>query len=236
MGIDSLPSAMPSVICDRCDKPFEIRDARPGTKVACPACGDVKIVPDFSSQGAGSGPVQVAVMGGSSSSPASRAKTEALGIPPDGGPEQRALSLRPAMFRARPLSVLILWLGLIGGVIGGLVLLAANPLVGGLLIAAGVIAALVLVGWYIFKFENRLEITNKRIIATRGILSRTTSEVPHEKIQNIQVTQSFVQRIMKVGTIGISSAGQSDIEIVFPDAPNPYRVREVIDAYRNAMN
>jgi membrane protein YdbS with pleckstrin-like domain len=221
---------MPSVICDRCDKPFEIRDARPGTKVACPACGDVKIVPELSGQPA---VVAVAVEG---SSPASRAKTDALGIPPDSGPEQRALYLRPAMFRARPLTVLLLWLAFFGGIIGGIILFAANPVVGGVIIGAGIVAGLVLAGWYVFTFENRLEITNKRIIATRGIFSRATSEVPHEKIQNIQVNQTFVQRLMKIGTVGISSAGQSDIEIVFSNAPNPYRIREVIDAYRNAMN
>jgi membrane protein YdbS with pleckstrin-like domain len=221
---------MASVICDRCDRPFDTGTARPGTKVACPACGDIKIVPDLPT-----GPVVTPVASGGSS-PASKAKTDALGIPPDSGPEQRALFLRPAMFRSRPLSCLLLWLLLLGGVIGGIVLLGVNPLVGAVAIGVGVVSAGVLASWYLLRFENRLEITNKRIIATRGLFSRTTSEVPHEKIQNIQVTQTFSQRLMKVGTIGISSAGQSDIEIVFPDASDPYRVREVIDAYRNAMN
>jgi len=225
-----LPSAMPALICDRCDKPFEIRDARPGTKVACPACGDVKIVPDL-----GRPPVVAVPVGGSS--PAARARTDSLGIPPDSGPERRALYLRPAMFRARPLTCAAVWIVALGGVIGGVAsLVGANPPLGFGLLAAGGVAALVLAVWYFFTYENRLEITNKRIIATRGIFSRATSEVPHEKIQNIQVTQTFVQRIMKIGTVGISSAGQSDIEIVFANAPNPYRVREVIDAYRNAMN
>lgn len=229
---------MPSVTCDRCDKPFDIRDARPGTKVVCPACGDVKIVPDLPPPNppsrADDGVSGFAKAG--SSNPASKARTDGLGVPPDFGPEQRALLLRPAMFRANPFTCLLLWIACIGGVIGGVILLGANPVVGGVVIGAGVVAALVLAGWYVFTFENRLEITNKRIIATRGIFSRSTSEVPHEKIQNIQVNQTFLQRVMKVGSIGISSAGQSDIEIVFPNAPNPYRVREVIDAYRNAMN
>lgn len=225
---------MPSVICDRCDKPFEIRDARPGTKVACPACGDIKIVPDLVDRNfGGAGVVAVAVEG---SSPGSKARTDALGIPPDTGPEQRAVLLRPAMFRAKPLTVSLLWLALVGGLIGGVALLVGSNPVGFGLLAVAAIAAIVLAGWYFFTFENRLEITNKRIIATRGIFSRATSEVPHEKIQNIQVTQTFTQRIMKIGTVGISSAGQSDIEIVFPNAPNPYRIREIIDAYRNAMN
>lgn len=232
MGTPSLPSTMPALICDRCDKPFEIRDARPGTKVACPACGDVKIVPDL----AAASTVEGGFIASGSSAPASRARTEALGIPPDFGPEQRALFVRPAMFRAHPLSCLGLWIMVIGGLIAGVVMLAATPPVGIVLIAAAAVAALVLAVWYVFKFETRLEVTNKRVIMTRGLLSRATSEVPHETIQNIQVTQSFMQRMLNIGTIGVSSAGQSDIEIVFADAPNPYRIREVIDAYRNTMN
>jgi uncharacterized membrane protein YdbT with pleckstrin-like domain len=140
------------------------------------------------------------------------------------------------MFRARPLTCLLTWIVFLGGVAGGVVMLSSNVVAGGVLIGVGVVGALVLIWWWMSTFENRLEVTNKRVIATRGIFGRATSEVPHETIQNIQVTQTFVQRLMNIGTIGVSSAGQADVEIVFRNAPNPYRIREVIDAYRNAMN
>jgi hypothetical protein len=60
MNTPSLPLPMPTVLCDRCDKPFDTGNAAPGTKIACPACGDVKIVPDGAGARAGA-PAVVAV-------------------------------------------------------------------------------------------------------------------------------------------------------------------------------
>ena len=77
-----------------------------------------------------------------------------------------------------------------------------------------------------------LDITNKRSTEVRGLFSKATSEVLHDNIRNIQIAQSFWQRIWRVGTIGISSAGQDGVEIQVQDIPNPNKIREVIDLYR----
>ena len=78
-----------------------------------------------------------------------------------------------------------------------------------------------------------LEVTTKRTILYRGLFSKASSEVMHSEISNFQIKQSFLNRVFRVGTIGISSSGQEGIEIVAPDIPTPYRVRELIDSHRN---
>jgi hypothetical protein len=48
------------------------------------------------------------------------------------------------------------------------------------------------------------------------------------------VNQSFLQRLFKVGTIGISSAGQSGVEIGVDGLSNPDQIRDLINKYRSA--
>ena len=60
-----------------------------------------------------------------------------------------------------------------------------------------------------------------------------TSEVLHDHVRNVEIRQSFLQRITKVGSLGISSSGQDGIEIEVRDMPKPYELKSLIDAYRN---
>jgi len=75
-----------------------------------------------------------------------------------------------------------------------------------------------------------LTVTNDRTIYQRGFVSRETSEVQHDDVRNIQLDQSFVQRLLNVGGVSISSSGQDDIEVVAKRLPNPKRIIELIRA------
>ena len=79
---------------------------------------------------------------------------------------------------------------------------------------------------------NVLIVTNKRCILQKGILSRSTSEVRHVDVRNVQVKQGIIERLVKVGTLKVSSAAQSDFEIVIQGIPDPYYTRDVIDRSR----
>jgi uncharacterized membrane protein YdbT with pleckstrin-like domain len=76
------------------------------------------------------------------------------------------------------------------------------------------------------------EVTTKRTVMHRGFFSRATSEVVHDNIRNIQVDQTFLQRVFGVGRIGISSSGQDGVEIQVNHLREPDKLREIIDLYR----
>lgn len=215
--------------CDNCDRIIEVSDGLAGQKVACAACGDVNLIPAH------------AVEGGRSHHPREGhhddSRTERLGIPPDRGPEQNVLKVRPAMARARPLVFTGLLVALAAGAAGLIWGLTGAPsgaktaawIAGALLALAAVVALAI---WKINTLAAALEVSNKRSVYRRGLFSRATSEVLHDNIRNVQVTQSFWQRLWGVGKLGLSSSGQEGIEIEMRDVPNPERVREIIDAYR----
>ena len=155
--------------------------------------------------------------------------------------EKTVLTINPAVYRENPIQTLVLTLLVLGGLT--LVLLNIGKVELGVmhavLVAAGALAALaagaVLVGRFVNSRFESLTITSQRSIWARGLINRRTSEVQHDDIRNIQVQQNLIDRIVKAGTVSISSAGQDDMEIVAQGIPNPQRVLEAIRTYQRRM-
>lgn len=215
--------------CDKCDKLLEADDTQANQRLACPYCGDINRVPPAAS------PSVNHATGGLSARAAAPDRAEQMGLPPDRGPEVQVIKVHPAMFRAKPWLGLILWTLIIGGLITAIAGLATGvgipfAIGGGIALAIGLIGLGI---WWVLSLGTTLTITNKRTIVRRGILSRATREILHDRIQDIQITQSFWNRIWNVGTIGLSSSGEAGIEIHVEGLARPIRLREMIDAYRN---
>ena len=120
------------------------------------------------------------------------------------------LKIHPSMFRNRPILFIIA--------------LVTVPVYG--------IGLLIFLGWWISVLGETLIVTNKRTIYRRGIVSKYTNEVLHSNIRAVEVGQSAIQRILGVGNIGISSAGQADIEIEISGIRDPQSVANLIDRQR----
>lgn len=115
----------------------------------------------------------------------------------------------PAMFGNRPAAfVLCLLLSLVG------------------------VGLIVLLVWYVRTRATTLTVTTEQVTLRRGLLSKYTNDVFHENVQNIIVRQTMLQRILGTGYIGISTSGQSGIEIEVDGIPDPDRVKELIDECR----
>ncbi len=125
--------------------------------------------------------------------------------------EGTLLEINPVMFRSNPVGF-ILSVILIAAAGAGLVILAI---------------------WWLKTKAAMLTVTNKRTIQRTGLISKKTTEVLHRDVRNIQIDQSVFQRLFGVGSIGISSAGQSGIEIQFTGVRDPDGIKALIDRYRN---
>jgi membrane protein YdbS with pleckstrin-like domain len=212
--------------CDKCDETIEVDDSRAGEKIDCPHCGDVNRIPEAAAAAppAGAAPAPQAAPVGAPGQPADR-PTE-MGLPPDHGPEKHVISVRPAMFRAHPFVGTLTTLLTLAGIVAAIYFQAVWWL---LATAAGLIVILV---WSILRLSVCLKITNKRCLLQEGLLSRSTSEVLHDHVRNVQTDQSLLERVLNVGSVGISSSGQGGIEIQVSGVPNPGKIREIVDAYR----
>jgi len=84
---------------------------------------------------------------------------------------------------------------------------------------------LILLVAYIRYKTTELAITNKRIIAKFGFISRHTIELNINKVESIQVNQNILGRIFNYGSLVVSGAGNPQAPI--PGISNPLGFRRV---------
>jgi len=96
-----------------------------------------------------------------------------------------------------------------------------------LLIAAFGIGILVLLYWYIKTRATTLTVTDNELTYERGILSKDRTSVSLKHVRSVHITQGFVNRILGVGIIQISTAGDEP-EFTIADMPDPYVIQEAI--------
>lgn len=74
--------------------------------------------------------------------------------------------------------------------------------------------------------QEKLKITENRIIFSQGILSNTQMELPKEKVQQVMVDQGLIDRMLNVGAISITTGGDlSEIEMY--GFANPEKIKKL---------
>jgi len=131
------------------------------------------------------------------------------GIPQTMSQEETVFVDSPSMFRNHPFGFVV-----------------------SLLLCLVVVGIPILIVWYFRARATELTITDKRTRLHRGLLSRSITEVWHRDVRNVQLDQTFLQRILDTGRIGISSAAQAGIEIDVCGMRSPDKIKNLIDGYR----
>jgi uncharacterized membrane protein YdbT with pleckstrin-like domain len=135
------------------------------------------------------------------------------------------------VFEGRPIwrSILSFYItGFIGSlVIGVIVALVASTGVG-VVVFLVLFAIDVLVG-FIKRVSTRYTITTQRLRIERGILSKHVQQTRIERVQNVNTNQTFVSRILHVGTVDFDTAGTDDSDFTFVGVGNPHEVVEAVD-------
>ena len=71
--------------------------------------------------------------------------------------------------------------------------------------------------------SSEFAVTNKRVIWKEGIISRTTGEMTLGKIENVQVEQGVVGRILNYGTVALVGTGGTRESFDLIGAPLRFR-------------
>lgn len=114
---------------------------------------------------------------------------------------------------------------------GGIAAIVSSPptAVEWLIVALLILSA----GWltvrYIRWSTTRLMVTTSRVVERRGLLARTSREIPIAAISNIGYSQSLFARLIGAGDVVIDSAGRDSGEI-FPDLPHPATIQNQVYA------
>ncbi|HEX5254593.1 MAG TPA: PH domain-containing protein [Mycobacterium sp.] len=88
---------------------------------------------------------------------------------------------------------------------------------------------------YIQRATTDLGVTNKRVIAKSGLISRRTVEQRIQKIESIRVSQGIIGRMLDYGTIMVHGTGGATTPIRSVADPFAFKraVESVIDDYES---
>jgi uncharacterized membrane protein YdbT with pleckstrin-like domain len=79
-------------------------------------------------------------------------------------------------------------------------------------------------------------VTDQRLRVRRGILSRHEQSARFERVQNVEVSQSFMDRLLKVGAVEFDTAGsdQSDAGFRYEGIADPQRLVHIVAQHSRA--
>jgi uncharacterized membrane protein YdbT with pleckstrin-like domain len=135
------------------------------------------------------------------------------------------------VFEGRPIwrSILSFYItGFIGSVIIGVVVALVASTTIGVIVFLVLFAVDVLVG-FVRRVSTRYTITTQRLRIERGLLSKHVQQTRIERVQNVNTNQTFVSRILRVGTVDFDTAGTDDSDFTFTGVGNPHEVVEAVD-------
>jgi uncharacterized membrane protein YdbT with pleckstrin-like domain len=113
-----------------------------------------------------------------------------------------------------------------------LLVLLSNGLLGtdlsvfyGAVITIAALALVVLVGW-LMRRTTHYTVTTKRISTLRGLLSKTENTAHIDRVQNISIRQTAIDRLLKVGVVDFDTASDDPADTFrFFGVDDPQRLR-----------
>ena len=83
---------------------------------------------------------------------------------------------------------------------------------------------------YIAKWTTERALTNRRLVIKRGLISRQTEEISFNRIEEVNLNQSILQRILGSGDIRVTGTGSG--EVVMKNIDDPLGVQKKINEVR----
>jgi len=138
------------------------------------------------------------------------------------------------------------WRGTLGFYVRGILVAALGAAIAAAVTAIGssfslgwtiavfaILVVLVIVAGLLWRMTTTYTITNQRLTIRRGLLSRHVQQTRVERVQNVNVDQRVIDRVLRVGAVDFDTAGTDDSDFTFRGVANPDRVvRAVDDAHR----
>lgn len=116
---------------------------------------------------------------------------------------------------------------IIGAVLLGIGIVADKTGIGAA--AFGAVLVVTIIVGLLKRIGTTYTISSERLSIQRGILSRKRQETSLERVQNVVTNQSFLERILQVGTVDFDTAGTADSDFKFAGVADPEDIVRTIN-------
>lgn len=87
------------------------------------------------------------------------------------------------------------------------------------------------ISMYFEKWTTERALTNRRLILKRGFIRRKTEEISFNRVEEVNLSQSILQRILGSGDIKVTGTGAG--EIMLKNIDDPLDVQKRVNELRN---
>lgn len=105
--------------------------------------------------------------------------------------------------------------------------LVENAVLTMVMAGAGLVALLFLGAQYMRWNTTLFVITTDRLILRSGVLSKQGKEIPLERLNDIAVSQTLFERLVRSGDVMLESGGEMGSQVVH-NIPRPFEVQNII--------
>jgi len=125
--------------------------------------------------------------------------------------------------------------GLLGAVIAGAIagivsrIASGKVQVGWVVVVVLVCFAIVLIVGFIRRVQTTYTVTSERLTIQTGILKRDLHETRLERVQNVNMTQSLLERMLRVGTVDFDTAAGAEYDFSFHGVATPHQIVRTVD-------
>ena len=95
--------------------------------------------------------------------------------------------------------------------------------------AFAAVMALVILAGLIKRMATRYAITTERLNIRKGILSKHVQQTNIDRVQNVNTTQTLLDRLLRVGSVDFDTAGTDDSDFTFRGVSNPSGIVAAVD-------
>jgi uncharacterized membrane protein YdbT with pleckstrin-like domain len=118
--------------------------------------------------------------------------------------------------------------GVAGALVVAVIVVLVTSVVTGALVGAALLAGVLLYG-LVKRMATVYMVSTQRLYIRRGILSKRVQQTRIDRVQNVNTDQSFLERILQVGTVDFDTAGSDDSEFRFVGIADPGEVVNAVD-------
>ena len=94
-----------------------------------------------------------------------------------------------------------------------------------------IIGVFLFISMYLEKWTTERALTNRRLILKRGFIRRKTEEISFNLVEEVNLSQSILQRILGSGDIKVTGTGAG--EIMLKNIDDPLDVQKKVNELRN---
>ena len=125
--------------------------------------------------------------------------------------------------------------GLVSAVLAGAIAGVVTASAGGKVQVPWVILAVLvvfgagLVVGLVRRLQTTYTITSQRLTIDRGLLSREMHETRLDRVQNVNSSQTLIERMLGIGTVDFDTAGSAEFDFSFRGVEHPRQIVRTVD-------